>query len=167
VRLAGLDVLPDEARRAIGLEILSGESGLAALDRYAGWIDAEIVRLHAAPGPPAKAVALAALGGYGRRHLCPYSDIDLLILFGGPVGDAEERFLRRLLHPLWDAGFIVGHQVRERDDLARLEADNPEFLLALSDARLVAGDSMLFEETLAATGGTRSSTERCINSSRI
>ncbi|HTM25905.1 MAG TPA: HD domain-containing protein [Vicinamibacterales bacterium] len=150
MRLAGLDVLPDEARREIGLEILSGESGAAALDRYAGRIDAEIVRLHAAARPPGQAVALAALGGYGRRHLCPYSDIDLLILFGGPVGDAEERFLRRLLHPLWDAGFIVGHQVRDRDDVARLEADNPEFLLALSDARLVAGDSMLFEEALAA-----------------
>ena len=97
-------------------------------------------------GPTDRPVALIALGGYGRRHLCPYSDIDLLILFGGAVGEAEERFLRRFLHPLWDAGLVVGHQVRERDELAELEVDNAEFLLALADTRLVAGEPALFAD---------------------
>ena len=32
-----------------------------------------------------------ALGGYGRRTLCLHSDIDLLIVFDGPIGAAEER----------------------------------------------------------------------------
>ena len=67
------------------------------------------------------------------------------MLFDGAVEEAEERFLRRLLHPLWDAGFVVGHQVRDAAELAELEVDNPEFLLALTDARLVTGDAALFE----------------------
>jgi [protein-PII] uridylyltransferase len=135
----------EEARRNIGRDILSGESGVAALARYTAHVDAELQRLYAEAAPPGAASALVAIGGYGRRHLCPFSDIDLLILFGGTVEDAEEQFLRRLLHPLWDAGFVVGHQVRDAAELAELEVDNPEFLLALTDARLVTGDASLFE----------------------
>ena len=69
--------------------------------------------------PAAAPVAVLALGGYGRRHLCLHSDIDLLVLFGGAIGAAEEAFLRAFLHPLWDLGVVVGHQVRE---LRRLRA---------------------------------------------
>jgi [protein-PII] uridylyltransferase len=86
-----------------------------------------------------------ALGGYGRRELCLYSDIDLLVLFAGPIGAPEERFLHAFLNPLWDIGLTVGHQVREVGDGARLEGDSPEFLLALTDARPVAGDATLLD----------------------
>ena len=135
--------------------------------------------------PPDAPVAVLALGGYGRRHLCLHSDIDLLVLFGGRIGAAEERFLRGFLHPLWDLGVVVGHQVRELDDFNRLEADNPEFLLALLDARPVAGAAIalrslrrrcftprrptryILKSLLAAdrTASRAASTTRCISSS--
>ena len=137
--------LLEEARRNIGRDILAGDSGVAALARYAAHVDERLRRLHADAAPSGRAAALVAIGGYGRRHLCPFSDIDLLVLFDGPVDDAEEQFLRRLLHPLWDAGFVVGHQVRDVAELAAAETDNPEFLLALTDARLVAGEPALFD----------------------
>ncbi|HVZ22045.1 MAG TPA: HD domain-containing protein, partial [Vicinamibacterales bacterium] len=95
--------------------------------------------------PSSIPVAVIALGGYGRRHLCLQSDIDILILFGGAIGQAEEGFLRGFLHPLWDLGVTIGHQVRELDDFKTLETDNPEFLLALLDARPVAGVRDLFD----------------------
>ena len=47
-------------------------------------------------------VAVCALGGYGREALCLYSDIDLLIVFDGPIGATEERFVNAVLQPLWD-----------------------------------------------------------------
>jgi [protein-PII] uridylyltransferase len=139
----------DEARRTIGRDILAGESGVSALARYAAHVDADLRRLYAEAGEPGRPAALIAIGGYGRRHLCPYSDIDLLVLFGGAVEETEERFLRRLLHPLWDAGLVVGHQVRDAAELAQLEVDNPEFLVALTDARLVVGEPALFERLRA------------------
>jgi [protein-PII] uridylyltransferase len=90
-------------------------------------------------------VAILALGGYGRRHLCLHSDIDLLILFAEPIAGEEERFLRSFLHPLWDLGVVIGHQVRELGEFDQREEDNPEFLLALLDARPVAGSRDLFD----------------------
>ena len=139
----------DDARRSIGRDILAGEAAIAALARFTDHVDDELRRLHAEAGPPGRSVALIAIGGYGRRHLCPFSDVDLLVLFDGGVEEADERFLRRLLHPLWDSGFVVGHQVRDTSELAELEVDNPEFLLALTDARLVTGDPSLFERLRA------------------
>ena len=56
--------------------------------------------------------ALVALGGYGRGALCPHSDIDLLVLHDGADPDAVGALAERLLYPLWDAGFTVGHAVR-------------------------------------------------------
>jgi [protein-PII] uridylyltransferase len=134
----------DDARRHVGRDILSGDGGLAALRTFTERVDRELQRLHAAAAAPEVSAAVVALGGYGRYHLCPYSDIDLLILFGGPVAAAEERFLRDMLHPLWDAGFVVGHQVREVAEIETPETDNPEFMLALTDARFIAGDVALY-----------------------
>lgn len=139
----------DAARSELTAEILRGAGGRAALERYSDRVDAILRQLHADAGTPECGVAVIALGGYGRRHLCVHSDIDLLVLFGGRIGGAEERFLRAFLHPLWDLGVVIGHQVREVDEFAALEADNPEFLLALLDARLVAGTRALVDRMAA------------------
>jgi [protein-PII] uridylyltransferase len=133
------------ARAELRADIKRGTGGRTSLERYSDRIDALLRRLVSEAPRPARPVAVAAIGGYGRRHLCLLSDLDLLVLFDGRIGDSEETFLRALLHPLWDAGVAVGHQVREMDDFHNLERDNPEFLLALLDARHVAGPRDLFE----------------------
>jgi [protein-PII] uridylyltransferase len=135
----------DAARQELRAGIAAGTGGRAALERHAARVDALLQQLYHDAGGAERPVAIIALGGYGRRHLCLHSDIDLLVLFGGRIGPADERFLRGFLHPLWDIGVVVGHQVRELDEFAELEADNPEFLLALLDARLVAGVGALFD----------------------
>ena len=138
---AALDAAREELRADIG----RGVAGRAALERHSDRVDALLRQLYTDAGVPKVPVAIVALGGYGRRHLCLHSDIDLLVLFGARIGPSEERFLRAFLHPLWDLGVVVGHQVREIDEFADLETDNPEFLLALLDARLVAGAKPLFD----------------------
>jgi [protein-PII] uridylyltransferase len=139
----------DAAREELRGEIARGAGGRAALDQHAGRVDGLLRALYLEAGGAERQVAVIALGGYGRRHLCLHSDIDLLLLFGGRIGPSEERFLRAFLHPLWDVGVVVGHQVRELDEFADLETDNPEFLLALLDARLVAGAEELFHRLRA------------------
>jgi [protein-PII] uridylyltransferase len=141
---ARLEATLEAARQELIQSTERGEGGRLALARYAGAVD-EIVRdlVDAARTQTSMSVAVCALGGYGRGALSLHSDIDLLLLFGGPIGRPEERFVKALLHPLWDLRFTVGHHVRELADFDRLETDNPEFLLALVDLRPLAGDGEL------------------------
>src|SRR5215470_18753038 len=135
----------DDARQELSDEILRGHGGRSALARFSDRFDGILRRLIVAAPRIDQPVTVVAIGGYGRRQLCLHSDIDLLLLFGGRLGEAEERLVRAILHPLWDLGLVVGHQVREIEEFGRLEVDNPEFLMALVDARLVAGDRELFD----------------------
>ena len=73
----------EAARRELGEETVRGRGGRMAVERYAGRVDALLQRLYAEAPAAARPVAIAALGGYGRRHLCLYSDIDVLVLFDG------------------------------------------------------------------------------------
>ncbi|MEQ1759045.1 MAG: HD domain-containing protein [Vicinamibacterales bacterium] len=134
------------ARDELRKDIRRGAGGRSALERYSDRVDALLRQIFAAAGASGVAVTVVALGGYGRRHLCLHSDIDVLVLFGGSIGPAEHRFVNAFLTPLWDLGVAVGHQVREIDDFRVLEEDNPEFLLALLDARHVAGSRQVFDQ---------------------
>jgi [protein-PII] uridylyltransferase len=123
-----------------------GEGGRSALARYADSIDGIVRELVDSARSHTKApLAVCAVGGYGRKSQFLYSDIDLVLVFGAPIGRPEERFVKALLHPLWDLHFQVGHHVRELADFDRLDTSNPEYLLALMDLRPLAGDRELID----------------------
>ena len=147
----------EEARAEVVAETRRARAGLATLARFSGHVDEILAGIHeAARGETDTPVALLAIGGYGRRQLCLHSDIDLMVVFDGRIGAAEERFLRAVLHPLWDLRLDVGHQVRQLRDLEQAEADNPEFLLALLEARFVAGSRETFERVSSTCLGPHS-----------
>src|SRR5687767_11721404 len=76
----------DAAREELRGDIARGAGGRAALERHSDRVDALLRQLFAEAGAPDRPMAIVALGGYGRRHLCLHSDIDLLVLFGGRIG---------------------------------------------------------------------------------
>jgi [protein-PII] uridylyltransferase len=134
----------DQARRELIDATERGEGGRAALARHAECIDGIIRELvDSARAQTQAKLAVCAVGGYGRKSQFLYSDIDLLVVFGAPIRRPEERFVKALLHPLWDLRFQVGHHVRELADFDRLDTSNPEYLLALMDLRPLAGDREL------------------------
>ena len=136
----------DEARRELIDATERGEGGRAALARHAECIDGIVRELVDSARVHTRApLAVCAVGGYGRKSQFLHSDIDLLMVFGGPIGRPEERFVKALLHPLWDLRFQVGHHVRELADFDRLDTTNPEYLLALMDLRPLAGDRDLID----------------------
>lgn len=89
-------------------------------------------------------IALLALGGYGRRELYPYSDIDLLLLHDRRAAKDMQPVAEAVLYPLWDSGYEVGHSVRTPDEAVRFARTDFFFQVALLDARFLAGDEELF-----------------------
>ncbi|HMF59244.1 MAG TPA: hypothetical protein VK595_02660, partial [Vicinamibacterales bacterium] len=134
-------------------EASRGRAGRAVVARYADRLDLLIGDLVAqARGETSVAVAVCAVGGYGRRALCLHSDLDLLIVFNGVIGPPEERFVKAVLQPLWDLRLEIGQHVRELSELDDIDLGNPEFLLSLLDVRPLAGDSDLLDVILAHAG---------------
>ena len=88
---------------------------------------------------------LVATGGFGRGWLFPYSDIDLLFLFGDR--DAEQAFkdpVRRFSQELWDLRLKLSPASRTLSECERYDANNTEFTISLLDCRYLAGDRDLF-----------------------
>ncbi len=92
-------------------------------------------------------LALVAVGGYGRRQLFPYSDIDLLLLV------EEERLaldrkeaISAFLQKLWDSGLRMSHSVRTPAECAEIHDHNTELNVSLLDQRYLAGDRALYAD---------------------
>src|SRR5215207_4473305 len=98
------------ARQQFTTDIERGLGGRAAHARFSDRID-DLIRglVDTALAEAPVSMMIAALGGYGRRLLSLHSDIDILIVFAGTIDAGDERFLKRVLHPLWDLGLTVGH----------------------------------------------------------
>jgi [protein-PII] uridylyltransferase len=104
----------------------------------------EVLRVH---NTPSDGLCLLALGGYGRRLLFPYSDLDILFLFGNEKAEQSFRpLIADFARTLWDLGFRVSSAGRTLEECKRIEEDNVEFHLALLDRRFLSGDSELFEK---------------------
>ncbi len=99
------------------------------------------------------ALALVATGGWARRELAPFSDIDFIVLHGDSRRDeaAAKRVSDALLYPLWDEKLAIGHSVREARAAARLAKDDLATATALLDARHITGDAKLTTELVRAT----------------
>jgi [protein-PII] uridylyltransferase len=90
-------------------------------------------------------IAVLAVGGYGRRELFPYSDVDLLYLLDGKVSEAEiKQPIRRISQQLWDCGLRLSPTSRKRSEAERFDEENAEFTIALLDHRLLTGDEAVY-----------------------
>jgi [protein-PII] uridylyltransferase len=90
-------------------------------------------------------LSLLAVGGYGRRHLFPYSDVDLLLLVENArlVQDAPES-ISTFIQTLWDSGLRLSHSVRTPEECAEIHDQNIELNVSLLDQRFLAGDRALY-----------------------
>lgn len=98
--------------------------------------------------PPAAAevrrgVALVAVGGFGRREMAPWSDIDLMLLHDGHAPNAVAAVASVVLRDLYDAGLDLGQSVRTPAEAVRLARDDATILSALLDMRQLAGPDAL------------------------
>jgi [protein-PII] uridylyltransferase len=122
--------------------------GFAAVRECSNLIDSLISDLwnQFSAGLPDK-VSVVALGGYGRRALFPFSDVDLLFLHDSALSeDARKRVIPQITQALWDLHLRLGPTTRSLAECGKLHRDNLELNISLLDCRYVGGDEGLFEE---------------------
>ncbi|MEC9202076.1 MAG: [protein-PII] uridylyltransferase, partial [Actinomycetota bacterium] len=117
-----------------------GLTGISWCEARADRVDEYLTALHVAADAPA-GTALVALGGYGRRELCPGSDLDVALVHapGVEIGAVADR----LWYPVWDAGLKLGHQVGTVDQILEVARESLDTATSLLSTRLVAGDDFL------------------------
>ena len=145
------------AAGAPGAEICAGLSDLfdeVILERFELALD----DLGDRAGPLRSHVALVPHGGYGRRDVSPFSDVDLMLLHDRAAGPRLPDLAQRLLRDLFDVGLVVGQSVRTAAEAWRLARQDPIIWSSLVEARLLAGSVGLF--SLFATRFERQSRRR-------
>ena len=91
-------------------------------------------------------LCVAAVGGYGRGELAPFSDIDLLFLLPYKETARQEQLIEYMLYMLWDLKLKVGQSVRSIDDCIRLARDDLTIKTAMLESRYLWGDRKLYAE---------------------
>jgi len=128
-----------ETRRRLRVEG-NGDGGLGTCAVLTTALDTSIERLFA---EAAGDWAVVALGSYGRRELCLWSDVDLMLLHAGADTD---RLVKAVFYPLWDANLKVGHSVRTVRDCVAAARERIDSMTSLLSARLVSGAPTLLAE---------------------
>ena len=105
-------------------------------------VDQFIEEIFDEAGSPSE-IAVCAIGGYGRKELCPGSDIDVLLIHHQSVDIVP--IAEKIWYPLWDAGLKLGHQVGTQEEILNLAESNLETATSLLSARIVAGNNKIFD----------------------
>jgi len=90
-------------------------------------------------------VSILAVGGFGRRELFPYSDVDILILVereSQTIGMKEA--LAEFVRLLWDAGLRLSQSVRTITECTEVHEQNIELNISLLDRRLLGGSADVY-----------------------
>ncbi|MGH7233219.1 MAG: [protein-PII] uridylyltransferase [Nitrospiraceae bacterium] len=144
-----------EQRKAVERRLLAGASGFEIVSALTELVDGLIIGRYRnamrSLGDQAMATGsqhccLVALGGYGRRELAPFSDIDIMFLFNPQGKEVMSELSRHMLHHLWDLGFQVGHSLRTIPDCLDLADGDLTIKTSMMEARFLAGSPRLFEE---------------------
>ncbi len=145
----------EEGRAVIRRRFLDGASGGDACVAEQAYLMDQVIyaiatvmtgRLYPAPNPTmGERLSIAAVGGYGRGELAPFSDIDLLFLLPYKRAPRVEQVVEATLYLLWDLGLKVGHATRTVDECIRSAKADHVIRTSLLELRPLWGDGVLVE----------------------
>ncbi len=141
----GIRAFLQAGRKDLRARFLAHPSPSRLLRDHARLIDRTLASLWNGAGMP-RGAALVAVGGYGRRELFPFSDIDILVLIEHDPGAKEKERLEALVGLFWDVGLEVGHSVRTIGDCVEASSTDITVQTSLLEARRVCGSPGLFAE---------------------
>ncbi|MEK9841108.1 MAG: [protein-PII] uridylyltransferase [Paracoccaceae bacterium] len=126
---------PLEARKAI-----SSYAFLTDCLVTSAWKFATEIQFPSHNPTEAEKLSIISVGGYGRREMAPFSDVDLLFLTPYKMTPWAENVIETVLYLLWDLKLKVGHSSRSIKDCLRLGGDDYTIRTAMLEHRFVCGD---------------------------
>ncbi len=117
------------------------------LRQLSGLVDGVLVRLWQQAGLGDE-LCLAAVGGFGRAELFPYSDVDVLVLL--PDGQSPDNTpglqarLEAFIGSCWDSGLEIASSVRTVSECVAEAAADITVQTSLLEARRITGHEGLF-----------------------
>ncbi|GER94674.1 [protein-PII] uridylyltransferase [hot springs metagenome] len=127
--------------------IKAGNAGMSAACQLAGIVDNLLISTcsEITSRRPELQLAIVAIGGYGRKEIAPYSDIDIMLL-------AKKRdvvsmdIAQSILYRLWDTGMNISHCFRTLDECIEDAVGDIHTRTSLIEARFLSGNQAVFNE---------------------
>ena len=142
-----------DGREKIKQQHQSGSPGIQVCACLTDLVDSVVLDLYRAaladlPGAASQQVesdiALVPHGGYGRRDVAPYSDVDLMILHRPGAEETVAYLAKRLMRDLFDVGLDLGQSVRTPDQACQLAKKDATIATSLIESRYLVGSLDLF-----------------------
>ncbi|MBM4089003.1 MAG: HD domain-containing protein [Planctomycetes bacterium] len=150
-----------QGREGLRRDHEAGASGSDVCTGLTDLYDAAVMRLYqdavVALGAAVETeVALVAHGGYGRREVAPFSDVDLMLLFRPAAALRAAELARQLSRDICDAQLKLGFSLRTTHDACGLARQDATVFSSLAESRLLAGNTRMFQNfTTRLRRGTR------------
>lgn len=112
-----------------------------------GWQQAGLNQLSSNRHP----VSLIAVGGYGRKELFPYSDIDILVLHSehkeaDPISNDVTKRIEKFISLCWDLGLEIGSSVRTVEECLEESKKDITVRTSLLESRFLTGNKNLYKK---------------------
>jgi [protein-PII] uridylyltransferase len=135
------------ANGALVQRFINGESATQLVADQTALVD-RVIRIawEQTCGPRLPDVVVAAVGGYGRGELHPYSDVDLLVLLPDRKKKDAKEPVSQFLTLLWDIGLQVGHSTRTVSECAEESRHDLTTATTLMECRLLLGPEELYRD---------------------
>jgi [protein-PII] uridylyltransferase len=128
-----------------------GAGGLEVCNKLADLWDVTVRELYAASIEEANAqeqanrLTLVAHGGYGRRDVSPWSDVDLMLLHAPEVEQVAATVAKHLSQWVVDAGLILGFSLRTISQCHKMAWTDATIFTTLVESRFLSGSLELFD----------------------
>ena len=151
--LDGIREYLTKQRAALRGRHAAGESGRAIAEALSDVVDQALTRLYRLGmdqlpvdqrARVGEELAIVALGGFGRRDLAPYSDVDLVFLRAPHASDDVLGFAKAMVRRIWDVGLLLGQTVATVEETLQLAKSEPISATSLLEARWLLGSEPLF-----------------------
>ena len=146
----------EQGREKIRAQHAAGSRGVQVCNHLTDLFDEAILHIHSTALQElfgddqdiSNQTALVALGGYGRRDMAPFSDIDLMLLHTRGSTNEVAVLAKRLVQDISDIGVSLGFSVRTPSQALQLAKNDPVIFTSLVEARNLAGSQNLVDKFL-------------------